>query len=770
MHSYELKKLEIRLLEPIFVPVIGRCLQKKAVTALAEDNSPDAVKVLAKAIARLQDEEIKEIVLDALGKLNNQKFIDAFCQVWADTRHKDLTNLLVKKGWVASKPSEPWADSTPEKIRVLILTALKTKNYQIITDGEKEIVELLLYAFQDKDTEIANRASECAVLLKNLEAQEKFCRLFIEKDHQIAGQVAIEAQYAPQEPNNRALFYLLTDQWDKYESLDFNQALLQKAHELANESLRNRILSKLRQAGRVEWLKVIAGGNQKKQLATMTDDEWETTLEVLNNNQQWEAIWQLAQKAPAVWSKQLLQKLNQVTWIPTFEEERLVFDRLKLLAGKCSEKLLSMSRIKHCQAIVANPNDYKGIFGIGSVFFSPDCKLIASCQYKKPIKVWQISDGQLVSSIINDHTGHFTKLIFSPDGKILASVNTDKTIKLWQISDGQLLDTLPYHTNKDWISQFFSSSDSQEAFSPDGRLLASFSRDSKTLELWQIIPFRRLLATFTGRFITYVQTFSFSPDGQILAVRSSDKTIELWRMPDCQLLTTLPGTYFSFSPDGQILLTRENETRKLWRMPDGQFITTVTDSYLFISSDDSLSPDGQIRANFGGSNTIELQQVPDGKLLATLTGHTSRIKNKIFSPDGKILASYCYDHDKSIKLWQIPNGRLLATLTGHKDIDNVGFSSDGKILASCGSDEPIRLWSLDLLQLLMHLPISNLNQQDRKLIEKALQDNEITEENSHWLKFMEALMNWHWRFDVEVADATQLINVGEFDIEIEGQE
>ncbi len=78
MFLFELKKLETRLLEPVSIPVIGRCLQKKAVTALAEDNSPNAVKVLAKAITRLKDEEIKEIVLDALSKLRNQQCIDAF--------------------------------------------------------------------------------------------------------------------------------------------------------------------------------------------------------------------------------------------------------------------------------------------------------------------------------------------------------------------------------------------------------------------------------------------------------------------------------------------------------------------------------------------------------------------------------------------------------------------------------------------------------------------------------------------------------------------
>lgn len=116
MYPENLKSLELRLYEPLPIPIVGRCLQKKAVTALAEDNSPDAVKVLAKVVTHLKDEEIKEIVLDALGKLRNQQCIDGFCEVWADIRHRDLANLLVKKGWVASAP-----------VDVRVLSAFKSK-------------------------------------------------------------------------------------------------------------------------------------------------------------------------------------------------------------------------------------------------------------------------------------------------------------------------------------------------------------------------------------------------------------------------------------------------------------------------------------------------------------------------------------------------------------------------------------------------------------------------------------------------------------------
>ncbi len=372
MHLQELKKLETRLLEPISVPVIGRCLQKKAVAALAEDDSPDAVEVLAKAVISLKNEEIKGIVLDALGKLKNQQCINVFCQVWADTRHQDLINLLVKKGWVASAP-----------VDIRVLTALKTKQLQVVTNGSREIVEPLLNAFQDRDSEIANRASECAILLTNPEAKESICCLIIEQDHQVARQVAFTARYVPKDQIQKALFYFMTEQWDKYEGLDFDQTLLQKAHELANEQIRKRIAKNLRQAGRVEWLKVIAGGHQKKRLREMTNAEWETTLAVLNSGKQWDEMWRLAQKAPAIWSKQLFKKMKQAAWLPKAEHEQVGFRKLKQLSDKCLDEIPSMARPIDCQVTLTGHTDE-----VLKTSFSPDGQILASCSFDLTIRLW----------------------------------------------------------------------------------------------------------------------------------------------------------------------------------------------------------------------------------------------------------------------------------------------------------------------------------------------------------------------------------------------
>src|SRR5437667_785716 len=58
-------------------PLIGRWLWHKAIEALAADSSPEAVQVLAEAVALNGDESEQRILVEALRQLAEQRNVDA---------------------------------------------------------------------------------------------------------------------------------------------------------------------------------------------------------------------------------------------------------------------------------------------------------------------------------------------------------------------------------------------------------------------------------------------------------------------------------------------------------------------------------------------------------------------------------------------------------------------------------------------------------------------------------------------------------------------
>jgi WD40 repeat protein len=77
----------------------------------------------------------------------------------------------------------------------------------------------------------------------------------------------------------------------------------------------------------------------------------------------------------------------------------------------------------------------------------------------------------------------------------------------------------------------------------------------------------------------------------------------------------------------------------------------------------------------------------------TLYGHRYFVRSVSFSPCGKVLATG--GGDEVIRLWDVDTCRIKASLQGHtKTVSSLAFSQDGKVLASGSWDRTIRLWDV----------------------------------------------------------------------------
>jgi WD40 repeat protein len=272
------------------------------------------------------------------------------------------------------------------------------------------------------------------------------------------------------------------------------------------------------------------------------------------------------------------------------------------------------------------------------------------------VKLWDVGTGKEID-ILASHGGHgndVTALAFSPDGKLLASASRDRRILLRDAGTGMIKETLAGEKgHKNDVTAI--------AFSLDSALLASGGAD-RAVKIWEIKKQGVEPHTLEGH-EAEVTSVAFSPDGRMLASGSSDGTVRLWDVNSTKILAVLkehngPVNAVAFSKEGILASGSLDKTIRLWDL----------------------------------SKLVDASKLASFRILKGAQGHSSGITALCYSLDGKQLASG--SDDDTIKVWDGVTDKPLHTLIGHSSaVTCVAFNKDG-VLASGSWDSTVKLWDL----------------------------------------------------------------------------
>jgi WD40 repeat protein/DNA-binding SARP family transcriptional activator len=344
--------------------------------------------------------------------------------------------------------------------------------------------------------------------------------------------------------------------------------------------------------------------------------------------------------------------------------------------------------------------------GAAGVAFSPDgTRVMAGAADLTAVKTWDIGpngDAELANlpvaaGVTGSSLDEVTLAEFLPDGRIVTTSGQGQELTVWDVQTRQELRTISPRAFGSIFALNVSSDGREIAAGGDG--IEHYGGD--VAGVWDATTGQELFAV---RHHLDVSAVAFSPggehmvsagwsglakvvDGEGHVIRVLKEENERFNIDDVD-----------FSSDGRLVGTSPVSWEggehyvEIWNWENGTVVRTIDGASLV---DFDPSGPGMVTVLRGRA---EIRDPESGRRIVVLAA-PGDVSALAFSPDGSLVATG--HQDGSVRLFEADTGRQHLVLPGNAcAIDDVAFSPDGTKLASTSACDGVRVWALNIDDLL----------------------------------------------------------------------
>lgn len=280
--------------------------------------------------------------------------------------------------------------------------------------------------------------------------------------------------------------------------------------------------------------------------------------------------------------------------------------------------------------------------GMGTIFdlkFSPDGQLLAAGGTDGRVHIWEVATGRK-KFLLTGHTGWIRTLCFSDDGKYIATGSGDRTIRIWDVISGECLYILTGHQDIIWLVYF----------APNSSIVASIDR-LRVINVWWL-----------------------KREQPVFSVKIADLTI--WN----GTLDLSKGRLVTASPQGIVVRSLWQRGQRRLSIPAGTAVKKII-----------FSPDKKYLWGLTFDSAVYCWEIETGELVAELIGHSSRVFELNFTPDGRRIVT---TSKECIRVWNARTRTCLQSIYPQQSTLSAALHRSGETIATASSNGVVQLWEI----------------------------------------------------------------------------